>query len=107
VTRYSRSEMAILRSDVKSTFNKPSDTQMRPLMATFERIHGRLPSTGQHRYLVRLFRIHGPETGGLMEQIYREHGTTENLLLAIEIYPRTLPSGVPNAAPDEPPLTVV
>ena len=90
MARLSRSELATFRSGVHVMFNAPSDGEMRKVVATFERIHGRRASTSVQNYLIRLYRVHGPATAGLMEQIYRERGTTENLLLLVEIYPRTL-----------------
>jgi len=89
-------------------FNAPSDAEMAKLVAAFERIQGGRASTRQQNYLIRIHRVHGPKTVGLIEQIFRERGTMENLLLLVEIYPRTLPHpageppGPDPAAPDRP-----
>jgi len=98
MARLSRSEMARVRADVKLTFLAPNDRQMRELMAVFERVHGRLPSTGQHGYLIRCFRVHGTQTADLMERLYAERGTAENLLLALEVYPTAIDGASPPAA---------
>lgn len=95
MARLSRPEMARIRADVKLTFLAPNDSQMRDLVAACERIHGRLPSTGQQNYLIRCFRVHGPQTADLMERLYAERGTSENLLLAVEVHPAALPDGPP------------
>ena len=97
MARLSRTEMARIRADVKLTFVAPNDSQMRDLMAVHERIHGRLPSTGQQNHLIRCFRVHGPQTADLMERLYAERGTAENLLLALEVYPTALDGAMPVA----------
>ena len=107
MVRLARTDIARLRSSVRLRFDAPSDTEMRTLLAAFERIHGRLPSTGQYNYLVRCARAQGSGTAALMERLYREYGTTENLLLAVEIHPVQLPSQISEDGTEVPLLKVV
>jgi hypothetical protein len=83
--RYSRREAARLRALVGLRFDAPSDAALRELRDVFERISGRLARPRQIDYLIRCYRIHGPETARLLIELYRERGATENLLLALEL----------------------
>ncbi|MGC8634198.1 MAG: hypothetical protein ACP5VP_05985 [Candidatus Limnocylindrales bacterium] len=83
--RLSRRDVAALRAGVRLTFAAPGDTALGELVASFERIQGRVAKPAQVGYLMRLYRIHGPATRTLLEALYRERGSTENLLLALEV----------------------
>lgn len=85
--RYSRAELAELRQGVQVRFNAPSDAALGELIATMEHIQGRLVRPNQIDYLIRCYRIQGPDTARLLIDLYRERGTTENLLLALELSP--------------------
>ena len=85
--RYSRSEVAALRQGVRPLFGQPTETQLEDLIRAFERIQGRVVRPAQHGYLIRLHRLHGPGTLELLTRVFRERGTTENLLLAVELAP--------------------
>jgi hypothetical protein len=75
-----------MRSTVRLTFNAPSDQELDRIQAAFERIQGRRASTRQINYLIRLFRVHGPLTVRLLETVFCERGSTENLLLYVECH---------------------
>jgi hypothetical protein len=81
--RYGRAELAELRKSVQVRFNAPSDAALGELIDALQRIQGRLARPRQIDYLIRCYRIHGPETARLLSELYRERGTTENLLLAL------------------------
>jgi hypothetical protein len=85
--RSSRAEQAELRKGVQVRFNAPSDAALGELIETLQRIQGRLVRPNQINYLIRCYRIHGPGTARLLMDLYRERGTTENLLLALELAP--------------------
>jgi len=85
--RYSRDEMAEMRSGVRMTFDAPKDGVLERLVRTFERIQGRVARPDQVNYLIRLHRIHGPSVEVLLLRLYRERGSTANLLLAVELAP--------------------
>jgi len=85
--RYSRAELAELRKGVQVRFNAPSDAALRELIETLERIQGRLVRPNLIDYLIRCYKIQGPDTARLLMELYRERGTTENLLLAVELAP--------------------
>lgn len=97
--RYSRAEQAELRKGVQVRFNPPSDAALGELIETLERVQGRLVRSNQINYLIRCYKIQGPDAQLLME-LYRERGTTENLLLALELAPRLTS---PDEAPEEDP----
>ena len=87
--RYSGLELAEMRRAVDLRFNAPSDSALRELSNALERIQGRLVRQGQLGYLIRCYRIHGPATTQLLVDLFRERGTVDNLLLALELTPPT------------------
>lgn len=84
--RLGRSEMATMRSSVRMMFNAPSDRELDKIQAGLERIQGRRASSRQVNYLIRIYRIHGPLTATLLDQVFAERGSTENLLLHVECH---------------------
>ena len=84
--RLGRSEMATMRSSVRMMFNAPSDRELDKIQAGLERIQGHRASTRQVNYLIRIYRIHGPLTAPLLDQVFSERGSTENLLLHVECH---------------------
>jgi hypothetical protein len=83
--RYSRVEMAQLRVGVELRFDAPSDAALRDLRDAFEDMQGNLATPSQIGYLIRCYRIHGPGTAQLLRRLYWERGSTEALLLALEV----------------------
>jgi hypothetical protein len=109
IGRYSRTELADLRRPVKLLFAAPQDSELTQLVREFERIYGRVPRPNQLGYLIRLYRIHGPATRGLLVRLYLERASTENLLLAVEMTPPgwaddQVEADPPAARTDEPPV---
>jgi 5S rRNA maturation endonuclease (ribonuclease M5) len=101
-TRASRRERAALRASVRLLFAAPGDAALAELVAAFERIQGRVAKPAQVGYLIRCYRIHGPDTRSRLEALYRERGSTENLLLALEVAPPAWLADAPEA--DETPV---
>jgi hypothetical protein len=93
--RYGRAELAELRKGVQVRFNAPSDAALGELIATLERIQGRLVRANQIDYLIRCYRVQGPDTARLLVDLHRERGTTENLLLALELSPPSFMASEP------------
>ena len=87
--RASRKEKAVLRKSVRLMFGEPDEASFKQLVRTMERIQGRVARPAQVGYLIRCWRIHGPGTVPLLERLYEERGTTEDLLLALETAPPT------------------
>lgn len=85
--RYGRDDLVERRRSVRMVFQSPSSAELEPLVRTFERIQGRVAMPNVVGYLIRLHRIHGPDAEPLLRALYAERGTTENLLLAVELYP--------------------
>ena len=87
--RASRKEKAVLRKSVRLFFNEPDEASLKQLVRSFERIQGRVVRPAQLGYLIRCLRIHGPATVRLLERLYDDRGTTDDLLLALETAPPT------------------
>ncbi len=85
--RYSRAELAEMRTGVRLLFDEPGDAEFESLVRLFERVQGRHVKRSVHGYLIRLWRIHGPQTEQVLRDQYRERGTDQNLLLALELAP--------------------
>jgi hypothetical protein len=77
--------MAQLRVGVELRFDAPSDAALRDLRDAFEGMQGHLATPSQIGYLIRCYRIHGPGTAQLLRRLYWERGSTEALLLALEV----------------------
>jgi len=77
--------MAQLRVGVELRFDAPSDAALRDLRDAFEDMQGNLATPSQIGYLIRCYRIHGPGTAQLLRRLYWERGSTEALLLALEV----------------------
>jgi hypothetical protein len=101
-TRLGRRDVAALRALVRLLFAAPGDAALAELVAAFERIQGRVAKPAQVGYLIRCYRIHGPDTRSRLEALYRERGSTENLLLALEVAPPAWLADAPEA--DEAPV---
>ena len=86
MSRLSRFELKDMRSAVHLAFNAPKDRELDNLQEVLERIQGRRASTRQINYLIRIYRIHGPLTATLIENVFSERGSTENLLLHVECH---------------------
>jgi hypothetical protein len=84
-TRYSRADVAALRAQVCPLYDAPTEEELEDLVDAFEQIHGRMAKRAQRGYLNRLFRIHGPNARRLLVDLHAQRGTTENLLLAVEV----------------------
>lgn len=85
--RYSRVELAEMRMGVRFLFDEPSEAAFESLVHLFERIQGRPVRRSVHGYLIRIWRRHGPQTEQVLRELYRERGTDQNLLLAVELAP--------------------
>jgi hypothetical protein len=83
--RHSRAELAELRKGIPLQFVAPADSALAELVESLERIQGRLVRPNQINYLIRCYRVHGPDTVRLLKDLFRDRGTTENLLLALEL----------------------
>jgi hypothetical protein len=103
--RYSGAAQAELRRGVQVRFNAPSDAALSELIDMMARIQGRLVRQNQIGYLIRCYKIHGPDSARLLMDLYRERGTTENLLLALELSPTSFigaePGPVSHSSIDE------